>query len=312
MTAEYQKIEWDAHLEDDCRQLVRLAIREDLARLYDWTTVALVPESAVGRAIVRARRPGVIAGLPAAKLALAEFDPQVEWTPAVADGDAVAAGADVATIAGSARNLLTAERTMLNLLSRLSGIATLTRAFVDAVAGTKARIYDTRKTTPGWRRLEKYAVRAGGACNHRLGLYDGILIKDNHLALGATDETNRYSPATAIDRCRKVVASLAPPGVAAQIPIEVEVDTLAQLAEVLPRRPDIVLLDNMPLDELRTAVAARDADYSTVQLEASGRVSLATVGDIARTGVDRISVGALTHSAVVLDLGLDWIAPSAK
>jgi nicotinate-nucleotide pyrophosphorylase (carboxylating) len=307
VSAEYRPIIWDAELEDDCRQIVRLAIREDLGRLYDWTTVALVPEQAPGRAVVRARRAGVIAGLPAAKLALAEYDANLEWTPVVADGDAIEAGAAIATLVGSARSMLTAERTALNLLGRLSGIATLTGDYVRAVAETSARIYDTRKTTPGWRRLEKYAVRAGGGWNHRLGLFDGVLIKDNHLALGATNEESSYSPSSAIDRCRKVVASLAPPAAAALIPIEIEVDTLAQLAEVLPKRPDIVLLDNMSLTDLEAAVACRDKDFAQVQLEASGGVTLDSVAAIARTGVDRISVGALTHSAPSLDVGLDWL-----
>ena len=306
LTNEYRQIVWDAEVEDDCRQIVRLAIREDLGRLYDWTTVALVPEAARGRAIVRTRRVGVIAGLPAAQLALAEYDPALTWSATVADGDKVSAGAEIATVAGSARNLLTAERTALNLLGRLSGIATLTSAYVAAVAGTAARIYDTRKTTPAFRRLEKYAVRAGGGWNHRLGLSDGILIKDNHLAFGASSATERYSPAAAIDRCREVVASLAPLAVAGQIPIEIEVDTLAQLDQVLPKLPDIVLLDNMSLDELRAAVARRNAGFAQVQLEASGGVTLETVASIAQTGVDRISVGALTHSAVCLDIGLDW------
>ena len=188
MGADFRQIEWDASVEDDCRQLVRLAIREDLGRLYDWTTVALVPEAAPG-AVVRARRPGVIAGIPAAQLALAEYDAEMNWNAAIADGTAVVPGATIATISGSARNLLTAERTVLNLLGRLSGIATLTRTFVTAVEGTKAQIYDTRKTMPGWRRLEKYAVHAGGGRNHRLGLCDGILIKDNHLAFGADRRT---------------------------------------------------------------------------------------------------------------------------
>jgi nicotinate-nucleotide pyrophosphorylase (carboxylating) len=307
LSAEYRQIVWDAELEDDCRQIVRLAIREDLGRLYDWTTVALVPEQAPGRAVVRARRAGIIAGLPAAKLALAEYDANLEWTPVVAEGDSVETGAAIATLVGSARSMLTAERTALNLLGRLSGIATLTGAYVRAVAETSARIFDTRKTTPGWRRLEKYAVRAGGGWNHRWGLFDGVLIKDNHLALGATNEEAPYSPASAIDRCRKVVASLAPPAAAARIPIEIEVDTLAQLAEVLPKQPDIVLLDNMSLMDLEAAVALRNKGFAQVQLEASGGVTLDSVVAIAQTGVDRISVGALTHSAACLDVGLDWL-----
>ncbi|MES1213325.1 MAG: carboxylating nicotinate-nucleotide diphosphorylase [Singulisphaera sp.] len=305
MGAEFGEVVWDEALADDCRQLVRLAIREDLGRLYDWTTVALVPEAAHASALVRARRAGVIAGLPAAQLALAEYDAKLAWQPAIIDGAAVDAGAVIATISGSARNLLTAERTALNLLGRLSGVATLTRHYVEAVSGTSARIYDTRKTLPGYRNLDKYAVRVGGGHNHRRGLFDGILIKDNHLAFGAAGAA--YSPATAIDRCRQVVASLAPPAAAAQIPIEIEVDSLAQFDEVLPREPDIVLLDNMSPDQLRAAVARRDARAPRVQLEASGGVTLETVAEIARTGVDRISVGALTHSASWLDIGLDWL-----
>jgi len=305
LTAEFPPIHWDADLADDCRQIVRLAIREDLGRLYDWTTVALVPEEASATAVVRARRRGVIAGLPAAQLALGEYDPEIEFLPAIADGDTVEPGAAIATMRGAARSLLTAERTALNLLGRLSGIATLTQTFVRAVADTPARIYDTRKTIPGWRRLEKYAVRAGGGFNHRLGLSDGILIKDNHLAFGASGGATGYSPADAIDRCRHVVASLTVSSAPA-IPIEIEVDTLAQFDEVLPREPDIVLLDNMSLEELREAVARRASRAPGVQLEASGGVTLETIAAIAQTGVDRISVGALTHSAPWLDIGLDW------
>ncbi|HVU87756.1 MAG TPA: carboxylating nicotinate-nucleotide diphosphorylase [Pirellulales bacterium] len=301
MGAEFGEVAWDESLIEDCRQLVRLAIREDLGRLYDWTTVALVPEAAQARALVRSRQRGVVAGIPAAQLALAEYDPQLEWQALVSDGDTIEAGATIAAISGSARNLLTAERTALNLLGRLSGIATLTSAFVAAVAGTKARVYDTRKTEPGYRLLDKYAVRAGGGHSYRRGLYDGILIKDNHLAFGATG--GNYSPAAAIDRCRQVVASLAP---GAHIPIEIEVDSLAQLDEVLPREPDVVLLDNMSLDELSEAVKRRNRVASGVQLEASGGVRLGTIAAIAATGVDRISVGALTHSAPWLDIGLDW------
>ena len=202
-------------------------------------------------------------------------------------------------------DLLAVERILLNLLGRLSGIATLTRQYVDAVAGTKARIYDTRKTTPGWRRLEKYAVRCGGGWNHRGGLHEAILIKDNHLALGAqsSDGAQRFTPAEAVTRAKQFVQEhAADPGMV----IEVEVDTLQQLDAVLPMRPDIVLLDNMSLSQLRDAVSRRDAVDPAIELEASGGVTLATVGEIAATGVERISVGALTHSAVALDIGLDW------
>jgi nicotinate-nucleotide pyrophosphorylase (carboxylating) len=305
---EYKQIEWDAQAEDDCRQLIRLAVREDLDRLYDWTTVALVAEGVAGQANVVARARGVIAGLRAAKLTLEEYDPRLEWSPRVADGDAVEPGQVVAHVAGPARSLLTAERPLLNMLGRLSGIATLTRRYVDAVAGTGARIFDTRKTMPGWRRLEKLAVRAGGGWNHRLGLFDGVLIKDNHLAFGAAgNEGDRFTPAEAIARVRRFMAGMAQAGAADSLLIEVEVDSLAQLDEVLPLAPDCVLLDNMPADLLRQAVARRDAVNPAVQLEASGGVTLASVREIADSGVDRISVGALTHSAPWFDVALDWL-----
>ena len=195
VSREFQQIEWDAAAIDDCRQLVRLAIREDLDRHHDWTTVSLVPEETNGRAAVVAREPLVVAGLAAAQLALAEMDKRVLWTPHVSDGAAATAGTTLALIQGEARSLLTAERIILNLIGRLSGVATLTRQFVEAVWGTKARIYDTRKTTPGWRRLEKYAVRCGGGHNHRTGLFDAILIKDNHVAFG---RAAGFTPAGAV------------------------------------------------------------------------------------------------------------------
>ena len=309
MTTDFTQIVWDAALAADCRRIVQLAVQEDLGRWQDWTTVALIPSEATGRAAVVARQAGVVAGLPAAQSALAEIDPQIEWSALVVDGTMVAAGTTVATMAGSARSLLVAERLVLNLLGRLSGIATLTRRFVDAVAGTRARIYDTRKTTPGWRRLEKYAVRQGGGHNHRTGLFDGILIKDNHLAmLAAAGSSQRCTPAEAVRRAREFRAALVAenPDMPGPRLIEVEVDTRKQLQEILPAGPDLVLLDNMTLDQLRQAVALRDAIAPQIELEASGGVRLETVGEIARTGVERISAGALTHSAVALDFGLDW------
>ena len=311
MTFDFRQILWDDQVADDCRQLVRLAIREDLDRGYDWTTVALVPDDARGAATIVARKPGIIAGLPAVRLAMLEFDPRVQIDEYLSDGTAVSAGQQVARLAGPARTLLTAERVLLNLLGRLSGIATLTRQYVDRVAGTKARIYDTRKTMPGWRRLEKYAVQAGGGHNHRLGLFDAVLIKDNHLAFGSTAGANeRYTPAEAVLQARKLIDELKPPLTAGmdRMIIEVEVDRLDQLDQVLPTLPDIVLLDNMPLANLREAVRRRDAGYREVELEASGGVNLTTVAGIAQTGVDRISVGALTHSAEWFDVGLDWNA----
>lgn len=304
---EFRQIEWDDDVEDDCRQLIRLAVREDLGRLYDWTTVVLVGENAMGKANVAARKPGVIAGLPAARVALDEYDPQVEFKLLAKDGDRVAAGQVVAELSGPARSLLTAERPLLNLLGHLSGIATLTAEYVRAVSGTSARVYDTRKTTPGWRRLEKYAVRAGGGWNHRLGLFDAILIKDNHLALGATIERGRYTPAEAVLKAREFLRDLGPDDPRCEMIVEVEVDTLEQLAEVLPAGPDIVLVDNLPPEMLRQAVELRNAANPQILLEASGGIDLTTVANVAASGVDHISVGALTHSARWFDVGLDWI-----
>ncbi|HUY34361.1 MAG TPA: carboxylating nicotinate-nucleotide diphosphorylase [Pirellulales bacterium] len=300
-TRDFQQIEWDAAIIDDCRQLVRLAVREDLDRWHDWTTLALVPEGVAGRALVVARQGGVVAGLAAAPVVFDEYDRRIEWTSSARDGEWVEPGQAVAELAGPARSLLTVERPLLNLLGHLSGIATLTRAYVDAVAGTPARVYDTRKTTPGWRRLEKYAVRCGGGANHRLGLYDAVLIKDNHLALWAGSHG-----ATAVAKVREFLNDLEPDDPRRGLIVEVEVDTLEQLDLVLPAGPDLVLLDNMSPAQLREAVARRNAACPQVQLEASGGIDLTTIGEVARTGVERISVGALTHSAKWLDVGLDW------
>jgi nicotinate-nucleotide pyrophosphorylase (carboxylating) len=224
------------------------------------------------------------------------------------DGRSVEPGDRVARMEGPARGILTAERPVLNLLGRLSGIATLTKRYVEAVVGTRARIYDTRKTTPGWRRLEKYAVRCGGGSNHRTGLFDAVLIKDNHLALGAgaDDSAVGYTPAEAVGRARRFVQQHAAGSGGGEMIIEVEVDTLEQLEEVLLAGPDIVLLDNMSPAVLAETVKRRDARNPRVELEASGGVGLETVRRIAASGVDRISVGALTHSAAWLDIALDW------
>jgi nicotinate-nucleotide pyrophosphorylase (carboxylating) len=266
----------------------------------------LVPREAEGRALLVARKGGVVAGLHAARLVADEYDPRIRIALHVKDGDRVEPGTKLAEVAGPARSLLTAERPMLNFVGHLSGIATLTRRYVDLVAGTKARIYDTRKTLPGYRTLEKYAVRCGGGNNHRRGLFDGVLIKDNHLALGADLQAGRrFTPAEAVARARTFLAELAKEASDALL-VEVEVDRLDQLAEVLPAGPDIVLLDNMPAEVLRDAVAMRDAQAPGVELEASGGVNLTTVAGLAASGVDRISVGALTHSAEWWDVGLDW------
>ncbi len=281
---------------DVCRKLVELALAEDLGEAGDRTSSALIPATQPGRAAFVARTPGVVAGSPAAVLVCAAVDPQLVLEVHVPDGTAFTGPTKLATISGPLRSLLIAERTALNFMQRLSGVASLTRKYVGAVAGTKAKILDTRKTTPGWRLLEKYAVRMGGGSNHRLGLYDGVLIKDNHLA-GLGD------PATAVRRA--VELARAYPGNATQ-PVEVEVDTLEQLEQALAVRPEIVMLDNMAPELLRQAVARRDAVSPSTTLEASGGVNLTTVRAIAETGVDWISVGALTHSAPALDIALDY------
>jgi nicotinate-nucleotide pyrophosphorylase (carboxylating) len=279
-----------------CRRLVELALAEDLGPTGDRTSTALIPADQPGRAVFIARAPGVVAGLPAAEVVLAAVDAALTLDVHIPDGSPVQKGDRIATVSGPLRSILVAERTALNFLQRLSGVATLTRRYVEAVAGLNAKVLDTRKTTPGWRLLEKYAVRMGGGANHRLGLYDGVLIKDNHLA-GLGD------PATAVRRA--VELARADPGNAG-LPVEVEVDSLAQLEQALAVRPEVVLLDNMPLETLRAAVARRDAVSPRTLLEASGGVNLATIRAIAETGVDRISVGALTHSAPALDIALDY------
>ncbi len=307
MPRDFHQLDWDATLEDDLRQLVRLAVREDLDRGYDWTTVALVPPETQGRATIVARQAGVLAGLKALPVIVDEMQAAIECTLTAGDGDEVQARTPVAEIAGSARDLLTCERPMLNELGRLSGIATRTQEYIRRVAGTGARIYDTRKTTPGWRRLEKYAVRCGGGHNHRTGLFDAILIKDNHLALAA--EKN-LSPADAVRAAREFLGRMTPelfPGVDVQgMLVEVEVDRMEQFDDVLSAGPDIVLLDNMTPEMLRAAVAHRNAIAPGIELEASGGVTLDSVRQIAETGVERISVGGLTHSASWFDVALDW------
>ncbi|MFO0847910.1 MAG: carboxylating nicotinate-nucleotide diphosphorylase [Gemmataceae bacterium] len=279
-----------------CGRLVELALAEDLGDAGDRTSLATIPAEASGRAAFVARSEGVLAGLPAVAQVAAAVDPRLSVEFLAADGDRLTPGTRVAVIAGPLRSLLVAERTALNFLQRLSGVASLTRRYVDAVAGLPVQVLDTRKTTPGWRLLEKYAVRMGGGVNHRIGLFDGVLIKDNHLA-GLGD------PSTSVRRA--VELARAYPGNAG-LPVEVEVDTLEQLEQALAVRPEIVLLDNMPPDVLRQAVSLRDAKSPGTRLEASGGVNLSTIRAIAEAGVDRISVGALTHSAPALDIGLDY------
>jgi nicotinate-nucleotide pyrophosphorylase (carboxylating) len=267
--------------------LVRAALVEDLGRAGDVTTDAIIPADAVASAAIVARQPGVIAGLDLAALAFELTDARLTFEAKVADGAVVSPGMELAVISGPARGLLTGERVALNFLGRLSGIATATAAVVAAVRPHATRITDTRKTTPLLRTVEKYAVRAGGGSNHRFGLDDAVLIKDNHIAVAG-------GVAVAVSRARAAVGHL--------VKIEVEVDTLDQLAEALAAGAEVVLLDNMSLDELRVAVAVCKGRAIT---EASGGVTLETAPAIAATGVDLISLGWLTHSARTLDLGLD-------
>ena len=267
--------------------IVRAALAEDLGRAGDVTSQACVPAEARLRAVFVARKAGVIAGLACARLAIGELDPGADFKAIVEDGARVSAGQQLAWVDANARALLSAERVGLNLLGHLSGVATLTRAYVDAVEGTGAIIVDTRKTTPGLRALEKYAVRCGGGVNHRFGLDDAILIKDNHIAAcGSVGEAVRRAKAAAGHLMK----------------VEVEIDGLGQLEDALKYGPDVVMLDNFSLADLAEAVR-RTAGRAV--LEAPGGVNLTTARAIAETGVDVISVGALTHSASVLDIGLD-------
>jgi len=300
---EFRQVRWDDELAAHVATLAAGWFAEDLGRESDWTSVSLVPAAATSRLDVVARRTGVIAGLPAAAVAATAGDAALDFKPLVEDGTSVAAGQTVATLAGTTRSVLAAERVVLNLLGRLSGIATATRALVDAVAGTSCRVYDTRKTVPGWRLLDKYATRAGGGWNHRLGLFDAILIKDNHLAALATAGV---SPASAVQRARAFVAATFPPARAAAMVVEIEIDSPAVLADVLASGPDIVLLDNMEPAALRRCVELRTSQAPRVVLEASGGIRPDTVAAIAATGVDRVSTGWPTHHAPWLDVALDW------
>lgn len=308
MAKDFQQQTWNAAIENDCRQLVRLAVHEDLAQLQDWTTIALIPEDRRGRAEIVSREEGVVCGIQPAITLLDEMDVDVVLEPTISDGASVKPGQTIATLDGNIQNMLTCERPLLNFMGRLSGIATLTQQFVQAIEGSAAKIYDTRKTTPGWRRLEKYAVHCGGGTNHRSGLYDAIMAKDNHLAFlpdeSLAAETSR--PVSAIERIRKFLAQAQESVGNPEIIVEIEVDSLEQLQTVLPAGPDIVLLDNMGPDKLREAIKLRNQIAPKVELEASGGINLDTVRAVAESGVERISAGALTHSATNFDVGLDW------
>jgi nicotinate-nucleotide pyrophosphorylase (carboxylating) len=279
---------------DEIRRAVRAALAEDIGS-GDVTTLATVPEGTTVTALMVAREPLVVAGLELAEAAFLELCPQANLKRAASDGERVPAGFVLLKILDApARPVLSAERVALNFVQRLSGVATLTAQYVEAVAGTKARILDTRKTTPGWRRLEKHAVVCGGGLNHRFGLFDRILIKDNHLAALRQERPNAIEAAVRRARARYP-----------KLELEVEADTLEQAGQARRAGADVILLDNMTVEQLRAAVVLVNGRAKT---EASGGVNLSTVRAIAETGVDYISVGALTHSARAVDIALDFAA----
>jgi nicotinate-nucleotide pyrophosphorylase (carboxylating) len=286
--------------------LLDAALEEDSA-FRDVTTAALVAEGREGQGRIYARGAGIICGIAVADRLIERFDRRVRMEAFVGDGDPVEPGTLVAELWGPVRSLLALERTLLNFLQRLSGVATLTARFVDKVRGAGVPVYDTRKTTPGWRRLEKFAVRCGGGCNHRMSLGDAVLIKDNHLLLAADETGSPMRPADAVTKARQ-----ANPGLV----VEVEVTALDQFNAVLDARPDIIMLDNMPPDQVRAAAAivrGKLANGPRPLLEASGGINLDNVLDYARSGADRLAIGALTHSAPAMDLSMDvtgWASPA--
>jgi len=278
---------------DMSRELIRMALEEDIGA-GDVTSLYFVPEDRKARAFVTVRKEGVISGMGLAEAVFLEVDPTLDVQVLVEDGSKVAPGAMLMKVEGKARSILTAERTALNFLQRLSGVATLTSRYVSLVKHTNAKILDTRKTTPGYRALEKKAVLDGGGVNHRMGLYDRAMVKDNHLVA--------EGGIAALQEAIRKLNEEKP-----QVEVELEADRLEQVEAFLELEGvDYILLDNMDLTELREAVAMRD-ERQRVRFEASGGVNLETVADIAETGVDFISVGALTHSAPALDIGLDFV-----
>jgi len=279
---------------EDIQQLIRLALQEDIGA-GDLTSQFFVDETSNDTAYITAREPLVVAGSSLAIWVSEEIDPQLKVQVLISDGELASKGDQVIKIMGNSQSILTAERTILNFMQRLSGVATLTHQYAQAIAGTGTTLLDTRKTTPGWRTLEKYAVTCGGGQNHRIGLYDRVMVKDNHIAaLGGIQHLQPY-----LNQFKDSHPN---------IPIEVEVDTLTQLEELLKlSHIDYVLLDNMSTNELSQAVQLVKGANSPFQMEASGGVNLDTIAEIAKTGVDFISVGAVTHSATAVDLGMDFL-----
>lgn len=374
MAKEYQAITWCGAVEDDFRTLLDIAIREDIESIGDLTSLSLIPEKSVGRAAIVSRSEGILAGLPTVEIICGAISPDLRWEPLMQDGARIQPKQRIGILSGPARAMMQAERLILNFVAHLSGIASTTDRYVQAIADTQAKVYDTRKTTPGWRLLEKYATCCGGAQNHRAGLYDAILIKDNHLALAAGRAglgALEYNPAEAVRTVRQFLAEqdeLGPrPPVrchgnliatckmrtsllaavaevtgsavlsqiiaktpchmleithneneqvprkpadnfpAKEVIVEVEVDTFQQFESVLAADPDIIMLDNMNCELMAKAVRLRNERAPEIELEASGGITLKTIHDVALTGVERISVGALTHSFSMFDIGLDWL-----
>lgn len=290
-------MEFDQECVTAATMLVKMALQEDLQDVGDLTSRSTIPSDLTATVNIVSRQPGVVCGLAVMPIVFSELAAPVSVDCHVTDGDAIDARDTIASLTGPVQTLLTAERTVLNFLTLLSGIASCTAQFVKEVQHTKAVILDTRKTFPGYRLLQKYAVRCGGGTNHRMGLYDGVLIKDNHIAARG-DSTC----AAAVKDARRYAQSH---GVNAKI--EIEVDSLEQLKDALRESPEIILLDNMSPETMKQAVAIRDASASSsTELEASGGVTLQTVRAIAESGVDRISIGSLTHSSPALDIGFDW------
>ncbi len=303
------RLHFDDQTRADCIALIDQALAEDLNGTVDCTSWSVVPEKVTGAARFVSREDGVACGIEICELVLERAAQQLDLECHLSDGALVQKGEVLATIRGAARKILLVERTCLNFMCRLSGISSLTAKFVQEINGTAAKVYDTRKTTPGWRRLEKYAVKCGGGENHRMGLYDAVMIKDNHLAMFSrvVDHAEKTIP-VALSNARQWItehASELPQG--ENTILQIEVDTLEQYRIALACQPDIILLDNMNNDQLKQAVLIRQSEsLEAVRLEASGGVNLGTIGAIAQTGVERISVGALTHSAMNFDIGLDW------
>ena len=290
-------IEFNSEYVAAARVLAGMSLREDLRDIGDLTSLSTIPSDLTATVNIVSRQHGVVCGLVVLPIVFSELTAAVTVKCHVSDGDAVTQQTLIATITGPAQTLLTGERTVLNFMTLLSGIASRTAMFVAEVRHTKAVILDTRKTFPGYRLLQKYAVRCGGGTNHRMGLYDGILIKDNHIAArgdstcaAAVKDARRYARAHNLNS-----------------KIEIEVDSVEQLQDALREAPEIILLDNMSPATMKQAVALRDASASrSTLLEASGGVTLQTVRAIAESGVDRISIGSLTHSSPALDIGFDW------